>query len=127
MKLKKSYLLAVPLAATLIACNGTSSTVEKDHTVKLSAFSTTDNAQLNSISYGVNGNDTQDNNVRLPWEKTLTASSDDNHVAAGVSAVIVAQLKSGTSISCIINVDGVIVEKKTATGASAVVTCNWSE
>jgi hypothetical protein len=72
-----------------------------------------------SISYGIGGNQSQDNGAALPWQKQTT--SDDSFLILS----LVAQ-SGGTSgsISCKITVDGKVVVDNTSQGQYAVVTCS---
>lgn len=75
--------------------------------------------KASSISYGVGGNQSQDNGATLPWQKQST--SDDPFLIVS----LVAQSGSGSgSISCKITVDEKVVVDNTSQGQYAVVTCS---
>jgi len=75
--------------------------------------------KASSISYGLGGNQSQDNGAALPWQKQT--SSDDSFLILS----LVAQSGAGSgSISCKITVDGKVVVDNTSQGQYAVVTCS---
>jgi hypothetical protein len=92
--------------------------VKSGHTI---VFEVTGNGvtKASTISYGVGGNQSQDNGAALPWQKQST--SDDPFLILS----LVAQSGGGSgSISCKITVDGKVVVDNTSQGQYAVVTCS---
>jgi hypothetical protein len=72
------------------------------------------------VTYGLNGDQSQDNGAALPWHKDLT-SNEDFYVVS-----VVAQSKGTGEIACRITVDGKLVKENKSTGQYAVVTCTNS-
>ena len=138
MSTKKAVLIgtAIVLGGLSLACGAGSTTgtthgpgvTSGDPTGAASAktghaivFEVTGNGvtKASSISYGVGGNQSQDNGAALPWQKQST--SNDPFLIVS----LVAQSGSGSgSISCKITVDGKVVVDNTSQGQYAVVTCS---
>jgi hypothetical protein len=70
-----------------------------------------------SITYGLNADQSQANDAKVPWKKTMTTSE------AFSIATLVAQNSGGGTISCRITVDGKVVKKNSSEGEYAMVTC----
>lgn len=71
------------------------------------------------ITYGLGTDTSQANGAKLPWKKTLTASSSDVLNIAQVSA----QNSASGTISCTITVDGKVVKTNKSEGQFAIVDC----
>lgn len=138
MSTKKAVLIgtAIALGGLSLAC-GAGSTTGTTHGPGVASSDPTDTAsartghtivfevtgngvtKASSISYGIGGNQSQDNGAALPWQKQST--SNDSFLILS----LVAQSGSGSgSISCKITVDGKVVVDNTSQGQYAVVTCS---
>jgi len=71
------------------------------------------------ITYGLGTDTSQANGAKLPWKKTLTASSSDVLNIAQVSA----QNSASGTITCTITVNGKIVKTNKSEGQFAIVDC----
>lgn len=72
------------------------------------------------VTFGLNGDQSQNNGTALPWHKDLTTNEDFYVVS------IVAQSKGTGEIVCRITIDGKLVKENKSTGQFAVVTCSNS-
>lgn len=126
--MRKLYVFAfTATAATLLACGsggntagpgaqdqGTPEPAKGEKTVVMEVTG----AKSADITYGLGGDQSQDNGAKVPWKKELKTSD------ALLLATIVAQNKGGGTIACKITVDGKVVKENKSTGEYAVVTCN---
>ena len=71
-----------------------------------------------SVTYGLNADQSQDNEAKLPWKKELSTAE------ALTIVTVVAQNSAGGEISCKISVDGRVVKENKSKGEYAVVTCS---
>lgn len=69
------------------------------------------------VTYGVSGDQSQDNGAKLPWKKTVTSGE------AFLIPTVVAQSKGQGKITCKISIDGKLVKTNSSSGEFAVVTC----
>lgn len=71
-----------------------------------------------SVTYGLNADQSQDNEAKLPWKKELSSAEALTIVS------LVAQNSGSGDISCKISVDGKVVKENKSSGQYAVVTCS---
>lgn len=69
------------------------------------------------ITYGVGGDQSQDNGAKLPWKKEITSKEAITIVS------VVAQSKGTGDIACKVTIDGKMVKENKSSGQFAVVTC----
>ncbi|MCZ7478892.1 MmpS family transport accessory protein [Micromonospora sp. WMMC273] len=69
------------------------------------------------ITFGISGDQSQEQGAELPWKKTLTSGE------AFLIPTIVAQSKGSGTITCKITIDGKLVKTNSSKGQFAVVTC----
>jgi hypothetical protein len=113
-------LLIIVLIIAIIA--ETAKTVSDDaNKVHTAIYSVTGNGVAN-ISYDsvttAGGGTQQAIGSPLPWSKTVSGK--------GLITIfsVVAQLTSGSTVSCTLTVDGKVVSSHTSTGQDAIVTCD---
>lgn len=111
-------LLTSALILGTLACGGISSPQETTHTVTMMISGT---IPVADVTYGVGVHQSQENSVKLPWEKTLTVSRYP------IGVVAMAQSRSreeGTQILCKLTIDDHEPIRNTSTGPFAIVTCS---
>lgn len=74
-------------------------------------------AKAADVTYGLNANQSQENDAKVPWKKTLTSGE------TLTIATVVAQNKGSGTISCKVTVNGKVVKENSSKGEYAVVTC----
>jgi hypothetical protein len=127
--MRKTYAIAAALAAmTAIACGsagedtagpGAQGEPEKASAGKKIVMEVTaSKSKKASVTYGLNADQSQDNEAKLPWKKELTSAE------ALTIASLVAQNSGSGEISCKISVDGKVVKENKSKGEYAVVTCS---
>jgi hypothetical protein len=126
--MRKALTLLTALAA-LTACGTVSAatggdvkvvyTLESDAPTMLATYATASGGSIGQQ---------QDNNVKSPWTKTITAKDSfaKSFVLSGVMNPVTTGGKDGTKITCRITVDGKKVAEQTSTGQYASVTCTAS-
>lgn len=95
------------------ASGATSTAGGPKHTIKLEVVG----PASASVTYGLGGDQSQENDAKLPWTKDLTSNESFLIVS------VVAQSKGTGDITCRITVDGKVVKENKSSGQYAVVTC----
>lgn len=128
--MRKIYAIAAALAAvTAIACSSAGEDTagpgaqggetEKASTGKKIVMEVTaSKSKKASVTYGLNADQSQDNEAKLPWKKELSSAEALTIVS------VVAQNSGSGEISCKITVDGKVVKENKSKGEYAVVTCS---
>lgn len=127
--MRKIYAIAAALAAvTAIACSsagedtagpGAQGEPEKAAAGKKIVMEVTaSKSKKASVTYGLNADQSQDNEAKLPWKKELSSAE------ALTIVTVVAQNSGSGEIACKITVDGKVVTENKSKGEYAVVTCN---
>lgn len=119
----KKYLLIVSAVLAVAACGtGSDPTPNPDqenveHTIVMSVSG----PMRGNIKYDADSTINQEDNVSLPWTKQIITRETSGVVLVGSSAST-----DGSTIYCSITVDGRQVSRRSAVGAAASVTCDWS-
>lgn len=74
-----------------------------------------------NITYGLNGDSSQDNGAKLPWKKTLTSGESMTLVN------VMAQNASDGKITCKITINGKVVKQNASNGEYAIVDCSATD
>lgn len=118
------FILLVALFGGCMAVVGKAvDSVDKDSkTVVKVTYKVTGDATGALITYTVNDNMTQDNGVKLPWEKQTEVT--------GFSKIVTLSATNGMNddgkITCQVLADGKVVIENTASGAGASASCSGS-
>ena len=97
--------------------------VNKQHTVVYSVYGNgvAGNGVAGSITYANFSNgqfgESQQSNTPLPWSKTVLVKG------LFTASSVIAQLETGSSITCKVTVDGTVVSTNTSQGQYVAVTC----